>query len=200
MAFVIASCHFVLPINSGNQIKNISEAKLGRASITSNVNFSNLNGFVQFFDLHGAGVCCNTWVICCIRSNRDILADYFSVVSKKIATSREYWKCIMPKVGTLDFLKHFIFFKVIFYAIVKCVLFTFKRHMLLKDWHLGILACLLESHESFSTKSCGFDGRSLPFWARVFERYTTFSQISYRHGECGISLLNTNSGWFLTKS
>ena len=58
----------------------------------------------------------------------------------------------MPKVGTLDFLlivvaivlaivimnKHFIFFKVIFYVILKRVLFTFNKYMLLKDWHLGI--------------------------------------------------------------
>ena len=131
MALVIAPCHFTLLINLGNQIKNISGAKLGRASITPNVNFSNLNGFVQFFDhLRGAEVCCNTWVICCIRSNRDVLADYFSVVSTKIAASHEYWKCIMLNVGTLDFLliflaivlamvnmnKHFIFFKVIFYV------------------------------------------------------------------------------------
>ena len=99
----------VLLINSSNQIKNISGAKLGCASITPNVNFSSLNGFVQFFDhLHGASVCCNTLVICCIRRNRDALTDYFSVVSTKIATSREYWKCIMPKVGTLDFLLIFV--------------------------------------------------------------------------------------------
>ena len=58
----------------------------------------------------------------------------------------------MPKVGTLNFLlifvaialaivnmnKHFIFFKVIFYVIVKRVLFTFNKYMLLKDWHLSI--------------------------------------------------------------
>ena len=61
MALVIAPCHFVLPINWGNQMKNISGAKLGPASIPPNLNFSNLNGFVQFFDyLHGASVCCNT--------------------------------------------------------------------------------------------------------------------------------------------
>ena len=58
----------------------------------------------------------------------------------------------MPKVGTLDFFlifvaivlaivnmnKHFIFFKVIFYVVVKGVLFTFNKYMFLKDWYLGI--------------------------------------------------------------
>ena len=112
IALVIAPCHFILPINSGNQIKNISGAKLGRASTSPKVNVSNLNRFVQFFDhLHGAGVRCNTRVICCIRSNRDVLADYFSVVSANLATSHEYWKCVMPKIGTLDFM--FIFVAVV---------------------------------------------------------------------------------------
>ena len=96
----------------GQSHQNISGAKLGRASTSPKVNVSNLNRFVQFFDhLHGAGVRCNTRVICCIRSNRDVLADYFSVVSANIATSHEYWKCVMPKIGTLDFM--FIFVAVV---------------------------------------------------------------------------------------
>ena len=122
MTLVIAPCHFVLPIYSGNQIKNILEAKLGCASVTSNMSFNNLNSFVQFFDhLHGAGVCCNTLVICCIRINRDVLADYFSAVSTKIATSYEYWKYIMPKVGTLDF-------SLIFVAIVLAIV-NMNKHL-----------------------------------------------------------------------
>ena len=47
MALVIAPCHFVLSINSGNYIKNITGAKLGRAHITPNLNFSNLNSFLR---------------------------------------------------------------------------------------------------------------------------------------------------------
>ena len=68
----------------------------------------------------------------------------------------------MSKVGTLDFLlifvaivlpldnvnKHFIFFKVIFYVIVKRVLFTFNKDMLLKDRHLSI-----EHVEEFTMRS-----------------------------------------------
>ena len=135
-------------------MKHKTWTELSSTSITPYINLRDwlhcLGNLFKYFD--DARMCGNTRMICCFRSDGHIFCFQLSLMSTKIAASGENRKCFMSKIGTLYFLLLFIgvvltvinvdnncvFLQMLLKMIVKFVLFTLNKNVLLQCLDLRV--------------------------------------------------------------